>query len=226
VVLLHGATSTRSSVLEQAVVLARHGYGVLLFDARGMGRSGGRAMDFGWYGDRDIEAAVDFVENRPDVDRTRIAALGESMGGEEAIGALAIDSRVRAVVAEGATNRIASDQAWLSDAYGIRGRFQLGVAWLTYGLTDLLTEASPPISLRDAVRAGAPRPVLLIAAGTVADEEHAARDIQAAAPDSVDIWVVPGATHTGGLRAQPADWEQHVVAFLDANVTLPPDRAG
>ena len=33
VVLLHGAGSTRSAVLQHAVVLARHGYGVLLFDA-------------------------------------------------------------------------------------------------------------------------------------------------------------------------------------------------
>ena len=33
VALLHGAGSTRSSVLDHAVVLARHGYGVLLFDA-------------------------------------------------------------------------------------------------------------------------------------------------------------------------------------------------
>jgi uncharacterized protein len=43
VVLLHGAGSTRHAVLDHAVVLARHGYGVLLFDARGHGRSGGRA---------------------------------------------------------------------------------------------------------------------------------------------------------------------------------------
>jgi hypothetical protein len=59
VVLLHGASSTRSNVLAQAAVLARRGYGVLLFDARGHGRSGGRAMEFGWYGDLDASAAVD-----------------------------------------------------------------------------------------------------------------------------------------------------------------------
>jgi pimeloyl-ACP methyl ester carboxylesterase len=34
------------------IVLAEHGYGVLLFDARGHGLSEGTAMDFGWYGDR------------------------------------------------------------------------------------------------------------------------------------------------------------------------------
>lgn len=41
VVVLHGASSTRSAVLEHAIALARHGYGVLLYDARGHGRSDG-----------------------------------------------------------------------------------------------------------------------------------------------------------------------------------------
>ncbi|MGZ4582501.1 MAG: alpha/beta hydrolase, partial [Nocardioidaceae bacterium] len=62
VVLLHGAGSTRSAMLRYAVVLARHGYGVLLYDARGHGRSGGRAMDLGWYGDQDLAGAVSFLQ--------------------------------------------------------------------------------------------------------------------------------------------------------------------
>src|SRR5438045_978113 len=80
-VLLHGASSTRSNVLAHADVLARHGFGVLLFDARGHGRSGGRAMELGWYGDRDIAAAVSYLEARTDVARGRIGAVGMSMGG-------------------------------------------------------------------------------------------------------------------------------------------------
>ena len=40
VVLLPGSGSTRSAVLDHAVVLAGGGYGVLLFDARGHGESG------------------------------------------------------------------------------------------------------------------------------------------------------------------------------------------
>ena len=89
VVLAHGASSTRSNVLTQAVTIARNGYGVLLFDARGHGRSAGRAMEFGWYGDLDFRAAVTYVQGRSDVDPDRIAAVGMSMGGEEAIGAAA-----------------------------------------------------------------------------------------------------------------------------------------
>ena len=67
VVLLHGAGSTRSAVLAHAVVLADDGFGVLLYDARGHGRSQGRAMDFGWYGDLDVAAAVDFVAGQAGV---------------------------------------------------------------------------------------------------------------------------------------------------------------
>ena len=61
VVLLPGAGSTRTAVLGQAAVLARHGYGALLVDTRGHGRSGGHAMDFGWWGGRDIAAAVSYL---------------------------------------------------------------------------------------------------------------------------------------------------------------------
>jgi len=220
VVMLHGASSTRSAVLPQAAVLARHGYGVLLLDAHGAGRSGGRAMNFGWYGDRDVAAGVDWLMGRQEVDAGRIAALGASMGGEEAIGALAAEPRLRAVVAEGATNRVSGDWGWLDDAYGLRGRVQQAVNSLTYALTDLLTDASPPATLRAAVSAAAPRPVLLIAAGGVADEARAAEDIRRASPGTVATWVVEGAGHVGGLRAEPAEWERRVVGFFDASLAV------
>jgi pimeloyl-ACP methyl ester carboxylesterase len=216
VVLRHGSGSTASSVLAQAEVLARHGFGVLLTDARGHARSGGRAMDFGWYGDTDIAAAVSFLAAQPDVDPERIAVVGLSMGGEEALGAAAEDSRIAAVVAEGATGRTDADKAWFADMYGTRGRIQLGLEWVQFSLTDLLTDASKPIALADAARAAAPRPVLLIAAGRIADEGHAAAYIQRQAQQSVTIWVGPEAGHTQGLSVAPAGWERAVISFLDA----------
>lgn len=109
IVVVPGSGSTRASVLSQGAVLAHHGYGVLLVDNRGHGESGGSAMDFGWWGERDLAGAVTFLAHRPEVDRGRIAILGESMGGEEAIGAIGADKRVRAVVAEGVTGRSAGD---------------------------------------------------------------------------------------------------------------------
>jgi dienelactone hydrolase len=214
VVLLHGAGSTRSAVLDHAAVLARHGYGVLLFDARGHGRSTGRAMDFGWYGDADIAAAATYLASRPDVDDSRIAAVGLSMGGEQAIGGAASDTRIRAVVAEGATNRTAADKAYLADAYGWRGALQQRIDQITYGIADLLTTAGPPLALRDAAAATAPRPILLITAGNQADETLAAEYIRSGSPATVQIWQAPDTGHTGALATHPQDWEHRVVGFL------------
>jgi dienelactone hydrolase len=215
VVLLHGASSTRTAVLDQAAVLAEHGYGVLLYDARGHGRSGGTAMDFGWYGDLDIAAALSYLEIRPEVDPARLGAVGMSMGGEQVVGAAATDTRIHAVVGEGVTGRGFADKGWLPRHW--RGWVQRGIDATLYGTADLLTDASPPISLRDAVAAAAPTPVLLIAGGATMGnaEEDADRWIQAGSPSTVDLWVVPDTGHTAALRTQPEEWRATVLGFLD-----------
>jgi len=214
VVLLHGAGSTRTAVLDHARVLADLGYGVLLYDARGHGRSDGRAMDLGWFGDADVAGAVAFVRAQPDAASGRTLAVGISMGGEQALGALPAVPELCGVVAEGATARTVADKGWLSDAHGVRGFVQEGLDHLTYGLTDVLTSASPPRSLRSAAADAAPRPVLLIAAQREGDEPDAAEFITAAAPRTASVWIVPGAAHGGALEARRAEWIQRVGDFL------------
>jgi dienelactone hydrolase len=222
VVLLHGAGSSRSSVLSHAAVLARHGYGVLLLDTRGHGTSEGDAMDFGWYGGPDIDAAISFLEADADVASAGIGVIGLSMGGEQAIAAAGVDPRIGAVVAEGVTGMQAADHGWL-EHYGIRGSVQLGIDQVMYGAAGVLSGAERPMSLRDAVRAASPRPVLLIAGGAT-DEPIAGRWFREASAGSVELWVVPGAGHTEGLATQPDRWEDEVVGFLDA--ALLPDTSG
>jgi dienelactone hydrolase len=164
---------------------------------------------------------MSFLAAQPDVDADRIAAIGLSMGGEEALGAAAGGPRIAAIVAEGATGRTDADKAWFADTYGFRGQIQLGLEWVQFSLTDLLTDASKPIALVDAARAAAPRPVLLIAAGQVPDERHAAEYIQQRAPENVTVWVVPGAGHTQGLSVAPVEWEGAVIGFLNAALAQP-----
>jgi pimeloyl-ACP methyl ester carboxylesterase len=220
----HGSGSTRSNVLPEAAVLVRHGFGVLLVDARGHGGSGGRAMDFGWHGDADIAAGTAFLAARDDVDPARIGVLGSSMGGEEAIGASGSDDRIRAVVAEGATARTAADKEWLSEEHGVRGLLQEQIERLQYWLTDALTSASSPTPLRASVAGATGTRYLLITAGDVADEGDAAAHLAAAAPDRVETWEVSGAAHTDGLAVAPAEWEARVVAFLAEALDVPTDR--
>jgi fermentation-respiration switch protein FrsA (DUF1100 family) len=221
VVLRHGSGSTAADVLNQASVLVDNGYGALITDARGHGRSDGTAMDFGWYGNEDIAAAVTFLSRQPEVDAGRIAVVGMSMGGEEAIGAIAFDERIQAVVAEGATARTDADKAWLEDEYGWRGWIQLRLEWLQYTFADLLTGADKPESLASSARAASPRPILMITAGEAPDEGNAARFI-AAGNENVRVWTVPGAGHVQGITTAAGEWERVVVDFLDEALEATP----
>jgi pimeloyl-ACP methyl ester carboxylesterase len=220
VVLLHGAGSTRSNVLDEAAVLADAGFGVLLVDARGHGESGGRAMDFGWFGEQDVAAAVEVLAAQPEVDADRLGVVGVSMGGEQALGASAAEPRIRAVVAEGATARSGADEAWLSEQFGVQGWFQEQLEWVQDRVTDVLTDAPFPVSSRAAVGSSDETRYLLITAGDVPDEAHAAAYVATADPDRVEVWTVPGGAHVGGLATAPGEWSDRVVGFLtDA---LPP----
>ena len=83
-------------------MLARHGYGVLLFDRRGEGESEGEPNSWGWGGEADIKAAIAYLQRRPDVDPDRIGGIGLSVGGEMMIEAAAETDELAAVVSEGA----------------------------------------------------------------------------------------------------------------------------
>jgi uncharacterized protein len=155
-VLLHGSGSTRANVLDHAAALAARGYGVLILDARGHGESGGQEMDFGWFGDVDIAPAVDYLRAAPDVAGDRVALVGMSMGGEEAIGAAASMPAVRAVVAEGVTGRVGAD--WLPmRPPGIGRVFSSVFYWVQERTAAALSRTAPPVDLRSAVVRTAPR---------------------------------------------------------------------
>src|SRR5215218_6165221 len=80
VILVHGGGSDRTGSQEHAELLARHGYGVLLYDSRGRGESEGSANGAGWGWDMDVAGALTFLGERNDVDPDRIGALGLSTG--------------------------------------------------------------------------------------------------------------------------------------------------
>jgi uncharacterized protein len=210
VVLMAGAGGVRSDEVDHAAVLARHGYGILLLDVRGHGDSDGDAMLWGWHGADDVRAAVDHLVARPELAGGRIAAMGMSMGAEEAINALD-DPRVRAVVAEGASGQGPGSEG-TDDAGGWLARW---FEWSTTRAADLMTSADRPPKMRDSIAQAAPRPVMVIAGGEEQVEIDAGNLFQAAAPDSVELWVVPGAGHTKGYDTVPQEWEARVIGFLD-----------
>ena len=86
---------------EAGTAAASHGYGVLLFDRRGEGESEGDPNLLGWQGNRDIAAAIDFLQTKPEVDDERIGGVGLSVGGEMMLEEAAENDELKAVVSGG-----------------------------------------------------------------------------------------------------------------------------
>ena len=71
---------------------------MLAFDLFGNGESSGHSNGLGDNAQPAVDAALDYVASRPDVDPERIAAFGSSLGGEVLLEAAARDPRIKAVV--------------------------------------------------------------------------------------------------------------------------------
>jgi fermentation-respiration switch protein FrsA (DUF1100 family) len=197
-----------------ARMLARHGYGVLLFDRRGEGESEGDPNIFGWEGERDVHAAVEFLQQRADVDPDRIGGIGLSVGGEMMIEAAAESKELKAVVSDGAGIRSIRESLAVADT---RKRIEgsLVHAVLTPGVA-LFSNDMPPPSLEDLAAEVAPTPLLLIyAVPGQGGEAELTELFYESAREPKELWLVPGAGHTGGIEAQPAEYERRVVGFFD-----------
>ena len=214
---LGGCCAARDDELEYAAVFARHGYGVLMLDQRGHGGSEGDGMLWGWWGELDVAAGVDFLAARSDVVEGRIGAIGMSVGGEQVVAAAGVDPRIRAVVAEGVSARGARDEG--DPAAGVGGLLMRHVDGLTKHAAALMTSADTPTQMRDAVRAMAPdQQVFLIVSGPAPDEVAAADVLTAAGPDIVSTWTIADAGHIAGLATHPDEWEQRVISFFDESL--------
>jgi uncharacterized protein len=206
----------RSGTRLQARVLARHGYGVLLFDRRGEGVSEGDWNVFGWQGERDLHAAVRFLQARDDVDPERIGGIGRSVGGEMLIGAAAESDAFQAVVSEGGSGRsVRDDFANLDFSAANLPGFALGI--VQTAATAVFTNNLPPEDLRGLASRISPRAVFFIYGehGQGGTEKRPNQGFYAAAGEPKQIWEVPRAQHVGGITTAPAEYERRVIAFFD-----------
>ena len=204
----------RSGSQRPARMLARHGYGVLLFDRRGEGESEGDPNILGWAGERDLHAAVSFLQGRPDVDPDRIGGIGLSVGGEMMIEAAAESEGLRAVVSEGAGIRSIREALAISDT---RKRLEAALAHaVVTPAVALFSNDRPPPSLEDLAPRIAPRPLFLVyAVPGQGGEAELSQTFYDAAREPKTIWRVPGSGHTGGIEAQPIEYERRIVGFFD-----------
>jgi dipeptidyl aminopeptidase/acylaminoacyl peptidase len=218
VLLLHGITDNREGVAGYGHLLLEHGYAVLLPDARRHGESGGELATYGVKESDDIHRWVSWIyaHDPPQC----IYGFGESYGAALMLQSLAVENRYCAVVVESpfSTAREMSYErvsgplhlgSWFGRTLG-RSSIWSAVAYarLRYGI-DLL-QPSP----LDAV-SHSTVPVLLIHGD--ADHNISSRHSQLianAAPDHVELWLVPHAGHTMAWAAAHQEFESRLLGWF------------
>lgn len=221
VILLHGHTDNRSGMLGNAELFLRHGYAVLLPDARAHGLSGGEIATYGVKEADDVRRWFDWVK-RTEAPRC-IDGLGESMGAGQLLASLKTTPGFCAVVAESpfASFREASYDrlgeklhagAWVGRTL-LRPAVESGFLYARWKYGVDFEQASP----EDAVAASSV-PVMLIHGkkDTNLPPRHSEMILARSSlrGSAVVLWEPAEAGHCGAAGAEPAEYERRVIAWF------------
>jgi len=211
----HGYPFDKANILRHALFLHSR-FNLLLFDFRYFGESDGAYTTAGLLEKWDVQAAVEYVKEREDVDPTKIGAMGFSLSASAFI--LARHPDVKAIVAD-------SPYASLEKVVERQFFFFPGpTKWPLVALTKVYARLFLGLKISDAVPAEAAaelkNPLLLIHgdADSQIPVEHS-RQIQAKAnPATTELWIVPGANHGFAHALEGYQYEIRVREFFERHL--------
>ena len=217
VIFVHGISSTRTGggMTELACMLNERGFGALMFDLRGHGRSGSGLMSGGWYERLDVLGAFDYLRGRG-VPPDDIGLLGMSLGAATATLAAADEPRIRAAVLDcpfARASELIEDEAalrtplprWLARV------FKPAAMLLARHYYDIDVEAIAPESA--VARLGYPIMVIAAADDDRIPTDHSLR-VHAAASDGSALWVVDGVEHCGAFMEHRERYADRVCEYF------------
>jgi uncharacterized protein len=224
VVLLHGITDNREGVAGYGKLLLEHGYAVLLPDARDHGESGGELATYGVKESDDIHRWVSWLyEHDPP---QCVYGFGESYGAALMLQSLAAEPRYCAVAVESSFStaremsfeRVSGPlhlQPWFGKTLGrpviwaavLYARLRYGVDLLQPNPLESITHSSVPVLL---IHGEEDRSI----------SPHHSEIMAAAAPDHVQLWLVPHAGHTMAWAAAHQEFEQRLLGWFSAHGKL------
>jgi fermentation-respiration switch protein FrsA (DUF1100 family) len=231
IIVVHSARENRvdpaAGVLDVSAALARHGFAVLAFDMRGMGESPPAPLSMGFFEQRDVLGAVDFLRRGPlpypALGRPRrIGGWGVSMGASTLLMAAGQEPAITAIVADSAYADIAPImERELPARSGLPRAFTPGILLAVRILFGIDFHAIRPVA---SVRRLAPRPTLFIHGrdDTFIPASNALELVAAAraAGDRATLWLVPGATHAQGFHVEGQEYVRRVTDFFQAALGL------
>lgn len=211
VILLHGYGSNRTNMFAHAEILSRHGFGVLLYDMRASGLSGGTVRSYGWQDLDDVSAAIDHLKSRPEIDPQRIGIAGISTGAEVALGATIRYSDLRAALADGAGFPVQAD---IPSATTLEDYLMKPITPLMFSALQFFSRVRPPQPVSQHIQEIAPRPLLVISAGTGL-EKRQAEWYASLSGSPTTHWNLPDSQHGWGVYTHTQEYETRMVAFFE-----------
>jgi pimeloyl-ACP methyl ester carboxylesterase len=208
IILLHGYGANRMELIQHVEILARHGYGALIYDLRAHGQSGGKQRTYGWLDVQDVKAALDYLDHLDGVDMNRIGIFGFSVGGQIAIRAAADMDTIQAVFADDPGFVTIKDAP---PPHTIGERILYIINWFDYKGMQLWTGIQEPPGIVEIINKLAPRPLFLVATGGLGNRLiHHYYDL---AKEPKTLWEIPEASHGKGLSTRPQEYEHKLVDF-------------
>jgi uncharacterized protein len=208
ILVAHGYSSNRPEDIY--VMFARNGYGVLAWDFRAHGASGGETCSLGFYEQLDAEAALEYALSRPGVEH--IGAWGGSMGAATMILTAAKHPEIEAVVSDSAFPSL-EDVIRLNTPIRIMQPFVLFFAEQQGGFD--LDQVRPV----DEIAKISPRAVFVIDgwSGSAVAMNSPYRLFDAAG-EPKELWVGDGVPHLGMYGYNPTEYEKRVIGFFDEHL--------
>jgi fermentation-respiration switch protein FrsA (DUF1100 family) len=208
ILVAHGYNASR---LEDIYVMfAEHGYGVLAWDFRAHGQSGGDTCSLGYYEQLDVEAALDYALKQPGV--KHIGAWGGSMGAATIILTAAKHPEIEALVSDSAFPSL-EDVMRLNTPIKIMQPFVLFFGgWLSGSDIDQVR----PV---DEIAKISPRAVFVIDGwdGSAIAMNSPYRLFDAAG-EPKQLWVEEGVPHMTMYGNDPTGYEKQVIGFFDEHL--------
>ena len=235
IIMVHGTRANRADkdagLLNLSAALARHGFAILAFDMRGTGESPPAPLSLGYFEQRDVLGAVDFLRSGsipyPALGRPHIiGGYGVSMGAATLLMATAQEPAIRAVVSDCAyADIIPILEREIPSRGHLPPMFTPGTFFAIRVLYGIDFYAVRPV---DIVASIAPRPIFFIHGTNDTYVPTPNMNILATAartaPDAhVQTWLVPGAGHAQSFNTEGTVYVDRVVAFY--NATLGPDTS-
>ncbi|MHB8773364.1 MAG: alpha/beta hydrolase [Syntrophales bacterium] len=216
VIHFHGNYGNQTYSFKQVHWLPAQGFNVFTFDYRGYGRSEGKPSKRGVY--EDSVAAIEYIVKRPGIDRNNVFVFGQSLGGANAITAVAKNDfpQIRAIVVEGA---FSSYRMQAQDAMTASTREKIGnvpcLSWQIWPISFLaVTDSYSP---GECVHRVSPIPLLLIHCrpDSIVSYQHSVR-LYEAAKEPKQLWLIDGCSHLNVFPAAQPDsgYRQKLVQFF------------